>query len=62
MTLFFAASLNFSIPMSRMSSLVLRPSWRIASSSAGRPCVSQPKTRSTRFPRIVMYRGTRSLT
>ncbi|CPU67228.1 Uncharacterised protein [Mycobacteroides abscessus] len=54
------ASLNRSIPSSRISSLVLIPSWSIASSSAGRPCVSQPKRRSTCLPRIVWYRGTTS--
>ncbi len=40
-----------------ISSFSVMPSCFIASSSAGRPCVSHPKTRSTFLPRIVWKRG-----
>ena len=42
------------LPIASISDLSEIPRTRSASSSAGRPCVSQPKRRSTRRPRIVM--------
>ncbi|MNJ04039.1 hypothetical protein D3C73_1646170 [compost metagenome] len=57
----FAFALKTSMPMSSISLFSVMPSCFIASSSAGRPCVSQPKTRSTFLPSIVWKRGNTSL-
>ena len=55
-----AFALKAAMPIASISLFSVMPSCRIASSSAGRPCVSQPKRRCTCLPRMVWKRGKRS--
>ncbi len=54
-------ALNAAIPKASMSLLLVKPSSFSTASSTGRPWQSQPARRGTWKPRIVRYRGNRSL-